>query len=494
MRIYVNCIDSFGQPALATSITTGVVTNHATSAVLANTFTIFGRNIIYFTISNEATLATVDITLNGVLTISELNVIGYAHTHSTATITGIEAAMDARIAAQKAQASGLCPLDANSLVPTTHLPALAITDTFEVASEAAMLALSTAEKGDIAIRSDLSKTFILSAAPYSTLANWKELKTPTDAVTSVNTKTGAVTLTQDDVGNGTTYKRIPKTIVDKTNTSPNDLNETGFYYFDGTGSNLPTAYAYYIMHIHYDANNAAQFAFKYAPSSGSSMYTRTFTAGTWRSWVSVLTSISTGIGNSALSAMASETVKGNATSSSATPQDIALSEQTVLGRITGGHIKGLTVAELVTLIGCITTSSTDTLTNKTLTAPKFADGGFIADDAGNELVKFSKTAGAVNEITIKNNATTYAPQIQASGGDSNIDIQLIPKGSGKLKAESNGYEIAHSNNAMTMLNKTLTAPVISGSSSAPTASEGMIYFNSTSKKLFVYNGTAWVEL
>src|SRR3990172_6674957 len=52
---------------------------------------------------------------------------------------------------------------------------LAIGDTFVVASQAAMLALSSAEKGDVAIRTDLSKSFILASEPSSVLANWQEL-------------------------------------------------------------------------------------------------------------------------------------------------------------------------------------------------------------------------------------------------------------------------------------------------------------------------------
>jgi hypothetical protein len=62
-----------------------------------------------------------------------------------------------------------------------------------------MLALTTAEKGDVAVRTDLNKTFILKASPYSTLANWQELLTPTDSVTSVNGYTGTVVLTAADV-------------------------------------------------------------------------------------------------------------------------------------------------------------------------------------------------------------------------------------------------------------------------------------------------------
>lgn len=99
-------------------------------------------------------------------------------------------------------ASGNVPvLDADGKLAASVIPSVAITDTFVVASQAAMLAL-TAQAGDIAIRSDLSKTFILQTEPASTLGNWKELATPTDVVTSVAGKTGAVTLTKSDVGLG----------------------------------------------------------------------------------------------------------------------------------------------------------------------------------------------------------------------------------------------------------------------------------------------------
>lgn len=97
-------------------------------------------------------------------------------------------------------ASGNVPiLDADGKLAASVIPSVALTDTFVVASQAAMLAL-TAQAGDIAIRSDISKTFILQQEPATTLANWKELATPTDAVTSVAGRTGAVTLTKSDVG------------------------------------------------------------------------------------------------------------------------------------------------------------------------------------------------------------------------------------------------------------------------------------------------------
>jgi Major tropism determinant N-terminal domain len=83
---------------------------------------------------------------------------------------------------------------------TNQLPALAINDTFVVADQAAMLAL-TAQRGDIAIRTDNQKSFILSTDSPATLADWKEL-TASGAVLSVAGKTGTVTLVKGDVGLG----------------------------------------------------------------------------------------------------------------------------------------------------------------------------------------------------------------------------------------------------------------------------------------------------
>lgn len=84
--------------------------------------------------------------------------------------------------------------------------------------------------------------------------------------------------------------------------------------------------------------------------------------------------------------------------------------------------------------GTVTTSRTQTLSNKTLTAPKFAASGYIADANGNELVKFPATvASAVNEITVSNSATGVSPSLSASGGDTNININMVPKGTGRLQ-------------------------------------------------------------
>ena len=79
--------------------------------------------------------------------------------------------------------------------------------------------------------------------------------------------------------------------------------------------------------------------------------------------------------------------------------------------------------------GFITASSTDTLTNKTLTSPKI--GTSILDTNGNQLALLTATSSAVNEFTIANAATGNEPTLSATGGDTNIDIAIKPKGSGE---------------------------------------------------------------
>lgn len=89
-------------------------------------------------------------------------------------------------------------LGANGKLPESVIPAVAITDVFVVDSEAAMLALN-AQVGDIAIRTDINRTYILQKTPASTLANWQEILVPSNYVTSVNGKSGTVVLGGADI-------------------------------------------------------------------------------------------------------------------------------------------------------------------------------------------------------------------------------------------------------------------------------------------------------
>lgn len=111
---------------------------------------------------------------------------------------------DAGTAAAKNVGTGageLVALDENGKVPNELLPAIAITEPHVVASEAEMLALE-AQQGDVAIRTDETKCYILKATPASDRTNWLELLSPECKVLSVNGKVGAITLTTDDIAEG----------------------------------------------------------------------------------------------------------------------------------------------------------------------------------------------------------------------------------------------------------------------------------------------------
>jgi hypothetical protein len=105
-------------------------------------------------------------------------------------------------ATQKGAANGVATLNSDGKLTASQIPSIAITSTFVVANEAAMLALTTAEEGDVAVRQDLSKSFILTAGDRTVAASWQELLSPTDSVQSVNGQQGSVVLDTDDIAEG----------------------------------------------------------------------------------------------------------------------------------------------------------------------------------------------------------------------------------------------------------------------------------------------------
>jgi hypothetical protein len=107
-------------------------------------------------------------------------------------------------------------------------------------------------------------------------------------------------------------------------------------------------------------------------------------------------------------------------------------------------------------VDVVTTTGTQTLTNKTLTTPKI--GTSIDDTNGNELIKFSPTASAVNEITLANAATLGKPTITATGSDADISLNLVPKGAGKIQV--GGLEVVALSGSQTLTDKTLSSPAI----------------------------------
>ena len=85
--------------------------------------------------------------------------------------------------------------------------------------------------------------------------------------------------------------------------------------------------------------------------------------------------------------------------------------------------------------GIVSATGVATLTQKTLTSPIVNQ---ILDSNSNEEVIFTATASAVNEVTIANAATGNNPNFTASGNDTNIGINLTPKGLGAVTFNGTG--------------------------------------------------------
>jgi hypothetical protein len=98
--------------------------------------------------------------------------------------------------------------------------------------------------------------------------------------------------------------------------------------------------------------------------------------------------------------------------------------------------------------------------NATIDANGFSlgmdDNTGINDDSGNEVVRFRKTTSAVNYVEIKNTETTVGPSIGSVGDDTNINLNLVAKGSGVVTAD--GVEVVTLTGTQTLTNKTLTTP------------------------------------
>lgn len=95
--------------------------------------------------------------------------------------------------------NGTIPLiGANGKLPAQLMPAVAITDTFVVASQAEQVAL-TAERGDVAIRTDLNKSFILRTDDPTAFGNWQELLAPSGGGGSSGTVTSVAVVTANGV-------------------------------------------------------------------------------------------------------------------------------------------------------------------------------------------------------------------------------------------------------------------------------------------------------
>lgn len=131
-------------------------------------------------------------------------------------------------------------------------------------------------------------------------------------------------------------------------------------------------------------------------------------------------------------------------------------------------------SDLVTLTG------TQTLTGKTLTSPR---ANAILDTNGATNISIGAVTSAVNYFQVNNAATGNGINLYALGSDTNIDLNLLPKGSGSLLA--NSVPLVTTTATQSLSNKTLTNPTVNA------YTEGVVTVGtvSTSHTLAITAGT-----
>jgi len=130
---------------------------------------------------------------------------------------------------------------------------------------------------------------------------------------------------------------------------------------------------------------------------------------------------------------------------------------------------------------------------------------YIGDSSNNELLSFTTTASAVNQINVANAATGANPVISAIGNDTNIGITLTPKGTGRTNigqlaldgttitttATELNYVNGVTSAIQTQLNAKapLASPSLTGTPIAPTATAGTNTTQIATTAFVLANGT-----
>jgi hypothetical protein len=114
----------------------------------------------------------------------------------------------------------------------------------------------------------------------------------------------------------------------------------------------------------------------------------------------------------------------------------------------------------------------------TLTAPIIDE---INDNNGNEEIIFTTTTSAVNELTIANAATGNAPEIAATGDDTDIDLKLTPKGAGNLVLD--GIEFPNADGSANQALVTNGSGVLSFAAVGGTNTPAFLVRNSSTQSL-----------
>jgi hypothetical protein len=163
----------------------------------------------------------------------------------------------------------------------------------------------------------------------------------------------------------------------------------------------------------------------------------------------VVSVTNTGTGDNVLATSPTLTTPALGAATATSINKVALTAPATGSTLTIADGKTLTANHSLTLAGTDATTMTFPATSATIartdagqtftgvqemTRPRFITS--IDDTNGNELIGVTATGSAVNEFTIANAATGNAPTISATGSDTNINIALVPKGSGTVSSST----------------------------------------------------------
>lgn len=290
--------------------------------------------------------------------------------------------------ANKGASNGYAPLEADTKIATTYLPAITMNNVYTAGSQAAMLALS-AVVGDMCVRTDSSITYVLQVASPSNPAAWVKILSPSAPVSSVNGKTGVVSLLTSDISEGgTTYywtaarSRAAQSVsaVGLTyNNTTGDISITAGYVIPTTTdiSNGNTAYSKRVTAV---ALSTSTLTITFADASTVTASVPTFNQNT--------------SGNAATATLASNSTQWNgATNNFAVTQTTGL---TSVNGFDGSNVmRAFSPAAVQSFIGLSTTnwvdiSSTQTITgaktfSSAITASNFSIGSWTQETTSNHL-------------------------------------------------------------------------------------------------------------
>ena len=149
-----------------------------------------GTGLEYATLSTSAgdmLKSVYDTNDNGIVDTSDEVILHEADLSNPHSVTATQVGLGNVVNVDTTNASNII----SGTLPSSVLPPVALTKVDVVASQTAQLAL-TSEEGDVAVRSDLNKSYMKNSGTTGTMTDWTELQTPTDSVLSVNGQVGTV--------------------------------------------------------------------------------------------------------------------------------------------------------------------------------------------------------------------------------------------------------------------------------------------------------------